>query len=74
MALADLTRIVERLRQTRAAGRARMAKASLEEHTPEKRLELTYQPGERLVDLATGEIVEVTSGQRATVIVPTPRQ
>ncbi len=67
----DIDIVRERLRQQRARDRGVVAPGGTLNGTPEDRLAMTWKPGDRVIDLVTGEEAIVEGSYRETVHVPT---
>lgn len=67
----DIDVALERIRQQRDRDRAGVDKPRALNTTPEERMGTRWKPGDRVIDLVTGEEAIVEGSTRQTVIVPT---
>lgn len=59
----ELTAAIDQVSRKQASGSAALARAAAAHETPERALGLRFSPGDRAVDLVTGQTVEVLSGE-----------
>jgi len=71
--MSDLDRILERMRQNRAARRTLLDNQLSKPVSPEQRMGSTVLAGARVFDRVTGLEGEVIAATRENVIVPTPQ-
>lgn len=74
MAVTDLARVRERVRQSRAALTRELGIGAQAPACVEGRIGCAFRIGDRVFDRESGEMGVVVAGTRENIVVPTPRR